>query len=234
LREFTRVGADPRMLVLDAREPVPGLPSLDNAFFGARRLPAHADPVRLAQAISGRHVVIVADDEERGLDLCHVLDELEVTAWALEGGAAGWSDALVAHACDAYDRGERVVVLEHPAADRLFFLATKQHDAVAVGPSGSVPAILEIARHHGCTLAAVVETTPPGAEHPASCAAALARASGAPLIAAPLDEARAIAGFRLRLAPDGGIRVAGAGYTIGCAAGDTYRVGVSDRRPSRA
>ncbi len=229
LREFTRIGADPRMLLLDARErPAPSLPTLDNAFFSARKLPAHADPLRLAQAVCGRHVVVVADDDERALDLCHLLGQLEVTSWALEGGADAWGEAVLAERCDAYADDELVVMLSRPASGERFYLAARGRYGIAVNPSGSVSALLEIARHHGCALEAVVDV------HADDRGADVSRAAHARYIRPPIAEPVELGDLGIVRGDGGTLRLEGAAFTIGAGAGDTYRVGVSDRRPSRA
>jgi len=236
LREFTRVAADPRMLLLDAREAV-GAPTLDNAFVNARRLPPHADPLKLAQGISGRHVVVVGDDEERALDLCHVLDELEVTAWALEGGTGGWNEAVLLERCESHADDRLVVSLCRPAVDWHFYLVAHGRDGVLVSPSGSVAAVLEVARHHGCSVRAVVdvlEAHDAAADVPAS-GAAFAQATRSPYLRPSAEGLPSgVEGLRVVRDRPRSLRLEGAGFTIGAGARDTYRVGVSDRRPSRA
>ena len=236
LREFTRVGSDPRILLLDARERFSS-PALDNAYVNARRLPRGADPLKLAQAVSGRHVVVIADDDERALDLCHVLDELEVTAWALEGGSAGWSEAVLVERCESHADGQLVIVLCRPSVEWRFYLVANGRTGLLISPSGSVPAVLEVARHYGCTVRGVVDVleADDGGVAPPTSGPAFAQAIGAaylsPSISAFVPQ---FAGMRIVPGGPSSLRIEGAGYTIGAAPFDPYRVGVSDRRPSRA
>lgn len=100
---------DPRVLLVDARERrfAPGAP-LDNPFFSWIRIATRDEAQCLAADISGRHLIIVHEDEERALDLDHVFKSLELHSSALEAGEHGWREAIVEEDVEMF--GDTLVV----------------------------------------------------------------------------------------------------------------------------
>ncbi|HET7815071.1 MAG TPA: hypothetical protein VFL13_11940 [Candidatus Baltobacteraceae bacterium] len=99
---------------------------------------------------------MVHEDEERALDLDHVLKTLELQSWALENGEAGWNEALIEESADTY--GELVVLtLNQLACNRRQYLIVHGACAIAVQPSGSLAALREEARHYGARVEAILD-----------------------------------------------------------------------------
>lgn len=89
---------DPRMLLLDVRLPAErAMLPLDNPVFSfiyEPRTDLQEDAWRLARLVGDRRVIVIDADEARAGAACDVLRRMEVDAQALEGGTAGWLEAL--------------------------------------------------------------------------------------------------------------------------------------------
>lgn len=189
LREFTHLRWDPRILIVDAREKrfVPGA-SLDNPFFSWVRIGSRTEAQHLASDISLRHLIIVHEDEERALDLDHVLKGLELHSSALEAGERGWCEAILEEGAQMYG-DVLVVTLNQLASNKRQYIFVHGGSAVAVQPSGSIAALREEVRHQSAKLEAVLDVTRDEPE-----GSAFARVLGAPYVQAPFE----IGGMRIR------------------------------------
>jgi len=173
---------------VDAREKrfVPGA-SLDNPFFSWVRIGSRTEAQHLASDISLRHLIIVHEDEERALDLDHVLKGLELHSSALEAGERGWSEAILEEGAQMFG-DVLVVTLNQLALNKRQYIFVHGGSAVAVQPSGSIAALREEVRHQSTRLEAVLDVTRDESE-----GSAFARVLGAPYVQAPFE----IGGMRI-------------------------------------
>jgi hypothetical protein len=182
LRAFTHIRWDPRILIVDAREKrFPTAVPLDNPFFAWVRIGTRDEAQRLADDISGRHLIIVHEDEERALDLDHIFKGLELHSSALEAGERGWRAAVVEENTEMFG-DVLVVTLNQLALNKRHYIFARDGCAVAVQPSGAISALREEVRHHGAKLQAILDIKGGGQE-----TRSLAKLLGVPYVEAPFE-----------------------------------------------
>ncbi|HYZ17255.1 MAG TPA: hypothetical protein VE591_12670 [Candidatus Acidoferrum sp.] len=196
LSDFIASRDDPRLLVLDVRQPAErsSFP-LSNRFFSvvyAPRDDLRAAIVPIATLVGQRHVIVVDTYETQALAASRLLQSIEVDATVLEGGLGGWRVALVEESAEAH--GEvRIIALSRVACDLTSYIALSAGEAIVVNPSGCVDAFLaEFHRHRAHPIAVVDTALDPNDR---SCGAEISVLTGAPYYV-PAAGPRARSGVR--------------------------------------
>jgi len=216
LTRFLFSADDPRLVLLDIRPRDEHWVPLDNEFFPHVELPGGLSSTQLpavAATLCGRHVVVVGKTEEAALRVTDELIARDVEAAALQGGIAGWFDALIERRVDEFG-ATLVAVIRRPALGIDSYVVANADHVLLVDPSGSIEATLAEARRFGKHIEAVVDTALHNGS--ASCAKELAVRCEA-LYYVPAQgvvRSELVDGIWLEPLPDGSLGLRARAFTI--------------------